>query len=129
MLAQQRYASTAIASSTPWVTVANLDRLNLPVSTTQPSEIGIMASRLAPRDSCRIDRSKSPGVEGLQIHGSRGAIDDQFAHRFARPRRVENTPDTVPGRDIGSFDARETADQRQAVAGDRAIAGLTRQHA
>src|SRR5690242_2612011 len=71
-----------------------------------------------------IDRREPGRIERLQVDRMRGAIDDQLGHCLGGRRGVENAPNAMAGRDIGAGDPCDAADERQTIAGDRAVARL-----
>ena len=54
----------------------------------------------------RCDRRQAVGIEWSQVNRMRRPVDNQFRYRLASSRRVENAPDAVPGRNVGSGDRR-----------------------
>jgi hypothetical protein len=73
-----------------------------------------------------IKRRASARVEVRKVDRMRSAVGYQLGHCLAGRRCVEDTPDAVASGYIGTLDARDPPDQRQAVLRDRAIAGLPR---
>ena len=63
-------------------------------------------------------------IERAEIDQLGGAVRDELGHRQAGRRRVENAPRPMAGRDERAAHAGHPADQRNAVVGDRTVAGL-----
>lgn len=67
----------------------------------------------------RIKRWNAGRVERRQINGPGGAVEDQLRDRFAGRRRIEDTPDAMPGGHVNVLETRDRPDQRQPVPCDQ----------
>ena len=85
----------------------------------------LMASRMPARCGSTTERAKAGGVERCQVGRFRDALSDQFCHRLSRGGRVEDAPDAVPGRDIGTLGPGHPSDQREPILRNGTKAGLS----
>jgi hypothetical protein len=74
----------------------------------------------------RVERTEPCRCEGPQVGATRGALSDQLGQGLAGRRSVEDAPNAVAGSHIYALNLRHFADQRQAVRGLWAEAGLPR---